>query len=57
MVRDLVAKLSLLVEDAELRRKLGRAGRWAVEDGRFSLRQRNARLKCVLDEAIDQSGR
>ena len=57
MVQDLVAKLSLLVEDAELRRKLGRAGRWAVEEGRFSLRQRNARLKCVLDEAIDQSGR
>jgi glycosyltransferase involved in cell wall biosynthesis len=57
MVQELVAKLSLLIEDAELRRRLGRAGRWAVEEGRFSLRQRNARLKCVLDKAIDQSGR
>ena len=57
MVQELVAKLSLLVEDAELRRKLGRAGRWELEEGRFSLRQRNSRLKCVLDGAIDQSGR
>jgi glycosyltransferase involved in cell wall biosynthesis len=57
MVEELVAKLSLLIEDAELRRRLGKAGRWEVEEGRFSLRQRNSRLKCVLDEAIDQSRR
>ena len=57
IVQELVAKLSLLIEDAELRRRLGRAGRRAVEEGRFSLRQRNSRLKCVLDEAIGQSER
>ena len=57
MVQELVAKLSLLIEDAGLRRTLGRAGRREVEEGRFSILQRNSKLKCVLDEAIGQSGR
>jgi glycosyltransferase involved in cell wall biosynthesis len=55
MIQELVAKLSLLIEDAGLRRTLGSAGRREVEEGRFSIPQRNLRLKCVLDEAIEQS--
>lgn len=52
MVEQLVAKLSLLIEDRELRRRLGKAGREAVEGGRFSMRRRNSTLGRVLDEAI-----
>ena len=52
MVQQLVERLSLLIENADLRRRLGKAGREAVENGRFSIRQRNSRLKRVLDEAI-----
>jgi len=53
LVRELVEKLSILIENADLRRKLGRAGREAVENGRFSIQQRNSTLKCALDEAIN----
>lgn len=52
IVRELVAKLSILIENADLRRKLGRAGRQEVENGRFSIQHRNSTLKRVLDEAI-----
>jgi len=52
IVQELVEKLSLLIENAELRRRLGKAGREAVENGRFSIQQRNSTLKRVLDEAI-----
>jgi glycosyltransferase involved in cell wall biosynthesis len=52
IVKELVEKLSLLIENAELRRRLGKADREAVENGRFSMRQRNSTLKRVLDEAI-----
>lgn len=52
IVQELVEKLGLLIENAELRRRLGKAGREAVENGRFSIQQRNSTLKRVLDEAI-----
>ena len=52
IVQELVEKLGLLIEDPELRRGLGKAGRETVENGRFSMRQRNSTLKRVLDEAI-----
>lgn len=52
MVQELVEKLSLLIEDAELRRRLGRAARYEAEQGRFSLEERNRKLKRILDEAV-----
>ena len=51
IVEEMVAKTSLLVENKELRRKMGRAGREAVEDGRFSPEKRNEQLKRIFDEA------
>ncbi len=51
MVRGLVEQLSLLIENPEFRRRLGRAGRHAVEEGKFSIRRRNSEMKRVLDEA------
>jgi glycosyltransferase involved in cell wall biosynthesis len=54
LVRRLVEKLSVLIENPELRRNMGAAGRWEVEHGKFSIARRNERLKRVLDECTDQ---
>ncbi len=51
LVNDLVEKVSLLIENKELRRKMGAAGRWQVEHGKHSLAYRNAKLKEVFDRA------
>lgn len=51
VVEDLVEKLSILIENPELRRSMGRAGRWEVEEGKFSITTRNQVLKRILDEA------
>jgi glycosyltransferase involved in cell wall biosynthesis len=51
VVRGLVEKLSLLIDDPQLRRAMGRAARWEVEQGRFSIRIRNEKLKQIFEEA------
>lgn len=51
MAGQLEERLSLLIEDTQLRRRMGKAGRDEVERGRFSLAQRNENLKRVLDDA------
>lgn len=51
VVNDLAQKLGLLIENPDLRRRLGRAGRWEVEQGRFSFRMRNEKLGRIFDEA------
>jgi len=50
VVRGLVEKISLLIEDARLRRAMGHAARWEVEQGKFSIRSRNEKLKQIFDE-------
>jgi glycosyltransferase involved in cell wall biosynthesis len=52
VIEGLVKRVSLLIESPELRRRLGKAGRWEVEHGRFSIPTRNDRLKRIFDEAI-----
>lgn len=54
VVGDLAAKLTFLIEHPEERRLMGRAGRWEVEHGRFSIRSRNEKLQRVLDSAISE---
>ena len=51
VVQGLCDKLSLLIENAELRRNMGKAGRWEVEHGKFSIEKRNQHLKRIFDEA------
>jgi len=53
IVRGLVEKTSILIEDEKLRRKLARAARMEVEEGKFSIKHRNEKLKKILDEAIE----
>ena len=51
LVRGVVENVTRLIEDPDLRRRLGKEGRRQVEEGKFSTRHRNDALKRVLDEA------
>jgi len=53
VVEELVEKISLLIEDKELRWQMGSVGRKEIENGRFSTMARNKRLKKIFDEAIE----
>jgi glycosyltransferase involved in cell wall biosynthesis len=52
VVKELVEKTSILIEDKGLRRKMGIAGRREIETGKFSIKRRNEKLKKIFDEAI-----
>ena len=51
MVTALIDKIGILIENKELRRKMGKAARWEVEQGKFSARRRNEKLERIFDEA------
>ncbi len=55
-VTSMATAVARLVEQPELRRRLGKAGRWEVEHGKFSLSRMKAALKRIYDEATDESG-
>jgi glycosyltransferase involved in cell wall biosynthesis len=52
IVRQLVEKVSLLIEDSSLRKRMGREGRRIVEKGKFSIKERNKRLEQIYEEAL-----
>jgi glycosyltransferase involved in cell wall biosynthesis len=52
VVKGLIKAISTLIENQELRRKMGEAARQEIEHGKFSLKKRNDKLKEILDEAI-----
>lgn len=52
IVRQLVEKVSLLIEDSSLRKRMGRYGRRLVEKGNFSIKERNKKLKKIYEEAL-----
>lgn len=52
LVERLVEKTSLLIENQTLRRRMGRAGWFEVNQGKFSIKERNRRLEKTLDKAI-----
>ena len=56
VINDLAGAVGRLIDDPELRRRLGRQGRHEIESGRFSLTRMNARLAEIFDAAIDQPG-
>ena len=52
VVKELVEKTSILIEDENLRKEMGKAGRQEIENGEFSIEKRNEKLKRVFDEAV-----
>lgn len=44
-------KTSTIIENTDLRRKLGRAGRKEIETGKFAIEKKNEKLKRIFDEA------
>ncbi len=52
VVAGLVRKVRLLIENPELRSQLGRAARWEVEGGKFSLATMNGKFKSTFDEIV-----
>ena len=52
LIKKIVERTSLLIEDSSLRKKMGREGKRLVKRGKFSIRERNKKLKRVYEEAI-----
>jgi len=52
MVDDLVEKVSMLVENTDQRRRMGRQARWEIEEGKHSIQQRNKAIKSLFDHAV-----
>jgi glycosyltransferase involved in cell wall biosynthesis len=52
VVEEIVRKLTLLIENAELRRRMGHNARRLVNEGPFSIKHRNDLLVSVLDDAV-----
>ncbi len=53
VVKELVEKTCMLIEDENLRKRMGRAGRQEIESGKFSIEKRNEKLKRVFEEATE----
>jgi len=51
VAHDLSKKIGVLIEDKDLRRKMGRTARKEIETGKFSIKKRNEKLKRIFDEA------
>lgn len=52
LIQELVEKTSVLIENPELRRRMGRAARWEIEKGEFSIDKRNEKLKRIFDGGV-----
>jgi len=54
LVNQIVEKTSLLIENDSLRRRIGREARRSIEDGEFSIKKRNEKMKKIFDEATQK---
>lgn len=52
VVEDLVAKTSVLIENPDLRREMGRRARWEVAEGKHSIVRRNQAFKQIFDTSL-----
>lgn len=52
VVKDLVDKTSILIENETLRHRMSRAARKEIETGKFSIKRRNEKLKEIFEEAL-----
>lgn len=54
IVKQLVDKLSILIENKALREKMGRYSRELIENGKFSIKKRNEQLKRIYQEVLEK---
>jgi len=52
IINQLVERMSVLIEDTMLRKKMGINGRKNIENGKFSIKNRNEKLLMVFNNAI-----
>lgn len=52
-VNNLVEAISILISNRNLREKMGIEGRKEVEEGKFSIKFRNSKLKRIYEEAVE----
>lgn len=51
-VKELVDKISILIEDSSLRKKMGQNSFNMVESGKFSIKERNKKLKEIYEKSL-----
>jgi glycosyltransferase involved in cell wall biosynthesis len=51
-VKELVEKISILIENKKLRREMGKNSFKLVDSGKFSIKERNKKLKRIYEEAL-----
>jgi glycosyltransferase involved in cell wall biosynthesis len=52
MVKELVGKLSILIENRDVREKMGAEAKKRVDEGKFSVNERNNKLRRIYEEAV-----
>ena len=52
IIQEIVKKATMLIEDKKLREKMSKAARKEIELGRFSIKERNKKLKRIYEEAL-----
>jgi len=57
LIKDIIDKTSLLIENSKLREKMSLACLKEVKSGKFSLKERNKKLKRIYEEAIKENGK
>jgi glycosyltransferase involved in cell wall biosynthesis len=53
VIQELTEKASILIENPKLRKRMGEKARWEIEHGKFSIKERNRKLKGIFDEATE----
>jgi len=53
IVNDIVNKVSILIEDTSLRKRMGENAVKMITSGKFSIKERNKRLKYIYEEALE----
>lgn len=52
LIKKLIDKTSLLIENSKLRKKMSRNSLKAIKNGKFSIKERNRKLKEIYEEAM-----
>jgi glycosyltransferase involved in cell wall biosynthesis len=52
LIRNIIKKTSLLIENKKLRERIGKAGFKQVSQGKFSIKERNKKLRRIYKEAL-----